>query len=73
MIVIRDVFSQIWLDKIRDGIEKVKKNPSKFAYSIQEKGEADGTFFMDYCNWERIPEIKVQSNTALWSKMEKKT
>jgi len=58
VIMLRDVFSQAWLDKISDGIEKVKKDPSKYAFSIQENGETDGTFFMDYCNWERIPEIK---------------
>jgi len=58
VIVLRNVLSKDWLDKIVAGINKVKENPSKFHFTIQEKGETDGTFFMDYCNWERIPEIK---------------
>lgn len=58
VVVLRDVFSQEWLDKIAQGIEKVKASPSKYHSEIQEGGEKDGKYFMDYCNWERIPEIK---------------
>ena len=56
----RNALSKEWLDKIATAIKKVKENPSKFHFTIQEAGENDGVFFMDYCNWTRIPELKVR-------------
>lgn len=58
VVVLRNVLSKEWLDKIATAIKKVKENPSKFHFTIQEAGENDGVFFMDYCNWTRIPELK---------------
>jgi len=58
VVVLRNIFSKEWIEKIVEGIRKTKESPSKFSYTFKEKGEDDGQFFMDYCNWERIPEIK---------------
>jgi len=56
--ILRGVFSEDWICKISTAIEKVKADPSKFCFEIQENGDEDGVYFMDYCNWARIPELK---------------
>ena len=53
VIIIRDVFKP-WINILREGFEKVLKNPGPHARdNIKAVGE--GRFFEDYCNWQRIP------------------
>ncbi|GBN56369.1 hypothetical protein AVEN_173548-1 [Araneus ventricosus] len=56
-VLLRGVFDPIWIDLIRNGIEKILADPS--CYSEKLKGETgDGHYFDDYCNWQRIEEFK---------------
>ena len=55
-IIIRDVFKP-WINILREGFEKVLKNPGPHARENTSINE-NGRFFEDYCNWDRIPEFK---------------
>ena len=55
VIIIRDVFKP-WINILREGFEKVLKNPGPHARD-NIKAEEEGRFFEDYCNWQRIPEF----------------
>ena len=55
-IVIRDVFKP-WINNLREGFEKVLKNPGPHARENTSIND-NGRFFEDYCNWDRIPEFK---------------
>ena len=54
-IVVRDIFKP-WINVLREGFEKVLKNPGPHARENINKNE-NGRFFEDYCNWHRIPEF----------------
>ena len=54
-IVIKNVFSS-WIDLLREGFEKVLKEPGPHARENVNNDE--GRFFEDYCNWHRITEFK---------------
>ena len=54
-IVIKNVFSS-WIDLLREGFEKVMKEPGPHARENVNNDE--GRFFEDYCNWHRITEFK---------------
>ena len=54
-IVIKDIFKP-WINVLREGFEKVLKNPGPHARENINKNE-NGRFFEDYCNWHRIPEF----------------
>ena len=55
-IIIQDVFKP-WINSLRQGFEKVLKNPGPHARdNVTEDGS--GRFFEDYCNWQRITEFK---------------
>ena len=54
-IVIKNIFSS-WIDLLREGFEKVLKEPGPHARENVKSDE--GRFFEDYCNWQRIPEFK---------------
>jgi len=54
-IVIKNVFSP-WIDLLREGFEKVLKEPGPHARENVKNEE--GRFFEDYCNWQRINEFK---------------
>ena len=54
-LVVRDIFKP-WINVLREGFEKVLKNPGPHARENVSKNE-NGRFFEDYCNWHRIPEF----------------
>ena len=54
-LVVRDIFKP-WINVLREGFEKVLKNPGPHARENINKNE-NGRFFEDYCNWHRIPEF----------------
>ena len=54
-IVVRDIFKP-WINILREGFDKVLKNPGPHARENVSKNE-NGRFFEDYCNWHRIPEF----------------
>ncbi len=54
-IVIKNVFSS-WIDLLREGFEKVLKEPGPHARENVNNDE--GRFFEDYCNWHRITEFE---------------
>lgn len=45
-----------WVGVIADGIERNLREPGTYAAQSVRPGEP-GSFFDDYCNWERIPEF----------------
>ncbi len=56
VILIKEVFLP-WIEKLKIGFEKVLKNPGPHAReNVIEKDK--GSFFEDYCNWQRINEFK---------------
>ena len=55
-IVIKDIFKP-WINLLREGFQKVLKNPGPHARENTEINE-NGRFFEDYCNWSRIEEFK---------------
>ena len=57
VVVIRNIISAFWLEKLSIGIEKNFKNPSKYKCVYEQKGEEE-IFYDDYCNWQRIKEYK---------------
>ena len=66
VVLCRGIFRE-WLDKLRVGVDKLIKNPSKRERSYTPE---DGTapFFQDLVNWDRIPEFKdfiFKSNIGL--------
>ena len=54
-IVVKDIFKP-WINLLREGFEKVLKNPGPHARENVSKNE-NGRFLEDYCNWHRIPEF----------------
>ena len=54
--VLRGVFSD-WVETLRDGIAANMANPDPNA-RIYKGENGGGRFFVDYCNWARIPEYK---------------
>ncbi|KAF0304722.1 hypothetical protein FJT64_023538 [Amphibalanus amphitrite] len=56
-VCLRRVFSERWVDAVRQGIEANKAAPSPCAESL--KGDdSEGAYFNDYCNWEKIPQFR---------------
>ena len=63
--VLRDVFSD-WIEVLCAGVDANIKNPAPNA-RIYRGENGGGRFFVDYCNWSRIPEYKdfiFNSNAA---------
>ncbi len=54
--VLRGVFAD-WVDTLRDGIQANMDDPDPNA-RIYQGENGGGRFFVDYCNWDRIPEYK---------------
>ena len=61
-IIIKDIFKP-WINILREGFEKVLKNPGPHARENTSINE-NGRFFEDYCNWNRIPEFKKFVNES---------
>ena len=58
-IVLRDVFSKEWLDKVERGIAACRENPGeKFSQVVKSPGEKGGEYFNDKCQWQNIPDLK---------------
>ena len=54
--VLRGVFSD-WVETLRAGIQKNMDDPDPNA-RIYRGENGGGRFFVDYCNWDRIPEYR---------------
>lgn len=54
--VLRGVFSD-WVKTLQDGVEANMRDPDPNA-RIYKGDKGGGRFFVDYCNWDRIPEYK---------------
>ena len=54
-LIIKNVFKP-WINILREGFEKVLKDPGPHARENVKNEE--GRFFEDYCNWQRISEFK---------------
>src|SRR6202051_4251227 len=55
-VCLRGVFID-WVDTIAAGIERNMREPGPYAAESVRSGEA-GSFFDDYCNWQRIAEFR---------------
>jgi ectoine hydroxylase-related dioxygenase (phytanoyl-CoA dioxygenase family) len=55
-VCLRGVFSD-WVETIAAGIERNMREPGPYAAESVRSGEA-GSFFDDYCNWQRIAEFR---------------
>lgn len=56
VICLRAAFAS-WVDTLRAGVRRNREAPGPyFAENVQ--GGAGGSFWDDYCNWERIPEFR---------------
>ena len=56
VILIKKAFFH-WIEKLNIGFEKVLKNPGPHARENVTENDK-GSFFEDYCNWQRINEFK---------------
>jgi len=56
-IVLRNVFSPSWLQKVSRGIEVNLEHPSMYSEKLAVE-EGQGSYFNDYCNWQDIPEFE---------------
>jgi ectoine hydroxylase-related dioxygenase (phytanoyl-CoA dioxygenase family) len=55
-VCLRGVFAD-WVDTIAAGIERNMREPGPYAAESVRSGET-GSFFDDYCNWQRIAEFR---------------
>lgn len=55
-VCLRGVFAD-WVDVIAAGIERNLREPGPYAAQSVRRGEP-GSFFDDYCNWQRIEEFR---------------
>ena len=56
-VVLRQVFSQHWLDLLAVGVEKTVANPTPYA-RVQSKPNDPGWFFTDYYMWRHFEEFE---------------
>ncbi len=57
VVVLRQIFTRDWIDRLAQGIERNLRLPGPMA--IHYTGEdSPGRFFGDYCNWRRIPQYR---------------
>jgi ectoine hydroxylase-related dioxygenase (phytanoyl-CoA dioxygenase family) len=54
--VLRGVFSD-WVESLRDGVDANMADPDPTARIYRDEN-GGGRFFVDYCNWDRIPEYR---------------
>ncbi len=57
VVILKNIISSLWIDKLRTGIEKNFNNPSKYK-CVYEQNDKKELFYDDYCNWQRINEYK---------------
>lgn len=58
VVLVRGLFSPDWVEVLRRGVEANMADPSPQQMATLKPGEA-GRFFDDYCNWNRIPELRA--------------
>ncbi len=51
--VLRGVFSDDWIDRLRQGVAENMATPGRYTKGYTKAGDP-GHFFGDYCNWARI-------------------
>ena len=56
-VVLRQVFSADWLDRLAQGIARNLADPGPMAIHYTDEGQP-GRFFGDYCNWKRIMQYR---------------
>lgn len=56
-VVLRNVFTEDWVDKVCKGIAQNLASPSEYAECLRGTG-GPGAYFNDYCNWMAIPEFR---------------
>ena len=56
VVIIRKVFSKDWLEKTKIAIEQNMASPSQYGENVKAEG-GSGSYFNDYLNWQRIPEL----------------
>ena len=56
-VCLRGVFSQSWLNKLAQGVEKNFADPGP-DNTVYTKADQPGGFYDDYCNWQRIDEYR---------------
>ena len=57
VVVLRDVFHNKWIEKLRSGLASNMKTPGKYRREYGKNGKR-GAFFGDYCNWRRIKDYE---------------
>jgi len=65
-ILLKNVFSEEWVEKVKTGIEKNLANPSQYSEKLALKEGQVGSnqkqlekyFKIDYCNWQTIDEFR---------------
>src|SRR5260221_3756065 len=55
-LVLRGVFTD-WLEAVRAGCARNMAEPGPYGTENVRPGEGGGSFFDDYCNWQRIGEF----------------
>ena len=58
VVHLKGVFKREWIEKIAKGIKENLKNPSAEWGKLIESETESGTYFVDFWNWQRIPEFK---------------
>lgn len=58
VVLVKGLFSPDWVDVLRAGVEANMAAPSPQQMATLKPGE-QGRFFDDYCNWDRIPELRA--------------
>ncbi|XP_068210028.1 uncharacterized protein [Palaemon carinicauda] len=56
-VLVKGVFDNKLVEKVRRGIDKNLKTPSKYGESLKAR-DGEGAYFDDYCNWQRIQEFR---------------
>ena len=58
VVLVKGLFSPEWVEVLRRGVEANMADPSPQLMATLKPGEA-GRFFDDYCNWNRIPDLRA--------------
>ena len=57
VVLLKNIISKYWIEKLKDGVKKNFEKPSKYK-CVYEKLNNKELFYDDYCNWKRIKEYK---------------
>lgn len=56
VICLRGLFSEYWIDKVREGIRKVLLQPSEYSETLRSI-DGKGIYFNDYLRWRQVDEF----------------